>query len=152
MNTDQNQPGKAPEDNVNGNEFPVGSSAKYNRYSDEDLNEFREIVRAKLIEARNDYELLRGTLALKDENGTHDTSPGFKPEEAGDIFSKEEIAQLAVRQKKFIENLQNALIRIENKTYGICRISGKLIAKERLKSVPHTTMCIDAKLEMSRLN
>jgi DnaK suppressor protein len=145
--------GHAPTDNIAGNEFPFNAGSTYTRYSDEDLKEFKEIVNSKLAEARYDYELLRGTLSGTHENGTDDTSPSYKlVEDAADGFSKEEIARLAVRQQKFIENLQNALVRIENKTYGICRISGKLISKERLRSVPHTTLCIDAKLEMSRIN
>ena len=144
--------GHSPIDNVSG-EFPLGISNKTVRYSDEDLKEFREIVLAKLAEAKNDYDLLKGTLTRKYDNGTDDTAPSFKlAEEASDAVSKEEIALMALRHQKFMENLQNALVRIENKTYGICRISGKLIAKERLKAVPHTTLCIDAKLEMSRLN
>lgn len=144
--------GKAAPDNVDGAEFPMNHTGVI-RYSDEDLKEFREIVASKLSEAQSDFELLRGTMSRTNDNGTDDTSPSFKlAEDAGDIFSKEEIAQLAIRQQKFIENLKNALVRIENKTYGICRITGKLISKERLRSVPHTTLSIDAKLEFSRLN
>jgi DnaK suppressor protein len=145
--------GHAPSDNIAGSEFPFSEGSTYTRYSDEDLREFKEIVNNKLNEARSDYELLCGTLSGEQDNDINDTSPSYKLiEDAGDGFSKEEIARLAIRQKKFIENLQNALVRIENKTYGICRISGKLISKERLRSVPHTTLCIDAKLEMSRVN
>jgi RNA polymerase-binding transcription factor DksA len=116
------------------------------RYSDEDLKEFRELINKKLEEAQNDYETLRSSISLTDDHGTNDTSPTFKLlEDAADVLSKEETAQMVTRQKKFIEHLQNALIRIENKTYGICRITGKLIAKERLRSVPHATMSMDAK-------
>jgi DnaK suppressor protein len=123
------------------------------RYSDEELKEFRQLVMTRLEEARIDYTLLRETLSRKDDSGTDDTSPVFKlAEEANDIFSKEETAQLAIRRQKYIEQLQNALVRIENKTYGICRITGKLIAKERLRSVPHTTLSIDAKVEAARSN
>jgi RNA polymerase-binding transcription factor DksA len=144
--------GYTPNDNIIGTEFPLKEGATFIRYSDEELKEFREIVSNRLAEAKNDYDLLRGTLTGTDDNGTNDTSPAFKNLEDVDSSSKEEIAQLVIRQKKLIESLQNALIRIENKTYGICRISGKLIARERLRSVPHTTLCIDAKLEMSRIN
>jgi DnaK suppressor protein len=120
------------------------------RYSDGELKEFKELIETKLQEARTDYELLKGSLTRQHENGTDDTSPSFKAaEDSSDIFSKEETAHLAIRQKKFIDNLQNALIRIQNKTYGICRVSGKLIAKERLRMVPHTTLSIDAKLDIT---
>jgi DnaK suppressor protein len=116
------------------------------RYSDEELKEFKELILSKLKEAQSDYELLRSSLTLQDDHGTNDTSPTFKLlEDAADVLSKEETAQLAARQEKFIEHLQNALIRVENKSYGVCRITGKLIPKERLKSVPHATMSIDAK-------
>lgn len=117
------------------------------RYSDEELKEFKILIMSKLEEAKTDYEMLRGSLTLQDDHGTNDTSPTFKLlEDAADVLSKEETAQLASRQEKFIEHLQNALIRIENKSYGLCRITGKLIPKERLKSVPHATMSMDAKL------
>jgi RNA polymerase-binding transcription factor DksA len=116
------------------------------RYTDEELKEFKELILTKLEEARTDYEMLRSSLTLQDDHGTNDTSPTFKLlEDAADVLSKEETAQLAARQEKFIEHLQNALIRVENKSYGVCRITGKLIPKERLKSVPHATMSIDAK-------
>ncbi|MBI3511779.1 MAG: TraR/DksA C4-type zinc finger protein [Bacteroidetes bacterium] len=117
------------------------------RYSDSELKEFRELINAKLAEASRDYELLKNTLSHKDDHGTDDTSPTFKLlEDGSDVLSKEETAQLAARQEKYIQNLKNALIRIENKTYGICRITGKLIPKERLRSVPHATLSIDAKM------
>jgi DnaK suppressor protein len=104
----------------------------------------------KLVEAQKDLELLKSTLSHKDDHGTDDTSPTFKLlEDGSDVLSKEETAHLANRQEKFIQNLQNALIRVENKTYGICRVTGKLISKERLKSVPHATLAIEAKLEQN---
>ncbi len=118
------------------------------RYSDAELKEFKELILKKLAEAQKDFELLKSTLSHKDDHGTDDTSPTFKLlEDGSDVLSKEETAHLASRQEKFIQNLQNALIRIENKTYGICRVTGKLISKERLKSVPHATLAIEAKLD-----
>ena len=120
------------------------------RYSDNELKEFKELILKKLAEAQKDYELLKSTLSHKDDHGTDDTSPTFKLlEDGSDVLSKEETAHLASRQEKFIQNLQNALIRIENKTYGICRATGKLISKERLRSVPHATLAIEAKLEQN---
>jgi RNA polymerase-binding transcription factor DksA len=120
------------------------------RYSDAELKEFKELILKKLTEAQKDFELLKSTLSHKDDHGTDDTSPTFKLlEDGSDVLSKEETAHLASRQEKFIQNLQNALIRIENKTYGICRATGKLISKERLKSVPHATLAIEAKLEQN---
>jgi RNA polymerase-binding transcription factor DksA len=120
------------------------------RYSDAELQEFRELIMKKLDEAHRDYELLKDTLSHRDNNGTDDTSPTFKLlEDGSDVLSKEETAQLAARQQKFIQALENALIRIENKTYGICRATGKLISKERLRSVPHATLSIEAKMEQS---
>jgi RNA polymerase-binding transcription factor DksA len=121
------------------------------RYSDKELVEFKELIHKKLEEATRDYELLKNTLSHKDDHGTDDTSPTFKLlEDGSDVLSKEETAHLAARQEKYIQNLKNALIRIENKTYGICRVTGKLIPKERLRSVPHATLSIDAKLEQNR--
>lgn len=118
------------------------------RYSDVELKEFKQLILKKLEEAQKDYELLKSTLSHKDDHGTDDTSPTFKLlEDGSDVLSKEETAHLAGRQEKFIQNLQNALIRIENKTYGICRATGKLISKERLRSVPHATLAIEAKLD-----
>lgn len=118
------------------------------RYSDEELKDFKNIILSKLNEATVNYDLLKETLSGVDDHGTDDTSPTFKLlEDASDITSKEEIALHAVRLKKFIDQLHNALIRIENKSYGICSVSGKLIPKERLKSVPHTTKSVDAKIE-----
>lgn len=115
------------------------------RYSDDELAEFRDLIMGKLEEAKGDYTMLKSALS-HDNNGTDDTSPSFKMMEDGsDTLSREETAQLAVRQEKFIKNLQDALIRIENKTYGICRATGQLIKKERLRLVPHATLSIEAK-------
>jgi len=127
---------------------PHLSTDKRARYSDKELQEFKQIILKKLDEAKKDYELLKSTLSHKDDHGTDDTSPTFKLlEDGSDVLSKEETAQLAIRQEKFIQSLQNALVRIENKTYGICRVTGKLISKERLRSVPHATLAIEAKLD-----
>ncbi len=121
------------------------------RYSDAELKEFKTLIQEKLDEATRDYELLKNTLSHKDDHGTDDTSPTFKLlEDGSDVLSKEETAHLAARQEKYIQNLKNAQIRIANKTYGICRVTGKLIPKERLRSVPHATLSIDAKLGQSR--
>ncbi len=121
------------------------------RYTDAELKEFKALIHKKLDEATRDYELLKNTLSHKDDHGTDDTSPTFKLlEDGSDVLSKEETAHLAARQEKYIQNLKNALIRIENKTYGICRVTGKLIPKERLRSVPHATLSIDAKLGQNR--
>ena len=122
------------------------SEQEKTRYSNEELQEFKDIIERKLEEAKNDYELLKSAFSNKDDHGTDDTSPTFKlMEEGSDVLSKEETGQLAARQKKFIENLEAALIRIQNKTYGICRVTGKLIPKERLRVVPHATLSIEAK-------
>ena len=116
------------------------------RYSDSDLKEFKTLINKKLSEAREDLEMLNGSLSHNDDHGTNDTGRTFNMMEDGsDTMSREEVAQLAARQEKFISSLQNALIRIENKTYGICRSTGKLIQKERLKLVPHATLSIEAK-------
>lgn len=116
------------------------------RYSDAELDEFRDLINEKLKEAKEDLELLKGSLSHNDDHGTNDTGRTFNMMEDGsDTLSREEIAQLASRQEKFIANLNNALVRIENKTYGICRITGNLIRKERLKLVPHATLSIEAK-------
>ncbi len=120
--------------------------AEKTRYSDEELQEFRDLILTKLNKAKRDYELLRNTITLEDGNDTQDTSPTFKVlEEGAAVLSKEEAGKLAQRQQKFIQHLQAALIRIENKTYGVCRETGKLIAKERLRAVPHATLSIEAK-------
>jgi DnaK suppressor protein len=116
------------------------------RYSDAELQEFREIINAKLVEAKEDLDLLNSTMSLRDNNGTDDTSPTFKLiEDGSDVLSREETSQLAARQEKFIKHLNDALVRIENKTYGICRQTGKLISKESLRIVPHATLSIEAK-------
>jgi DnaK suppressor protein len=128
----------------------VNTKDDRSRYSDKELTEFKELILDKLKEAQTDYDLLKQTLSNADNHGTDDTSPSFKLlEDGSDVLSKEETAQLAIRQEKYIVNLKNALMRIENKTYGICRVSGKLIPKERLRSVPHATLGIDAKLNQS---
>jgi RNA polymerase-binding transcription factor DksA len=127
---------------------PKASDANEKKnYSEKDLAEFRTLIVDKLDQARKDYELLKNTLCHTDDHGTDDTSPTFKAlEDGSDVLTREETAQLALRQEKFIQNLQNALVRIQNKTYGICRVTGKLIPKERLLRVPHATLSIDAKL------
>ena len=115
------------------------------RYSDEDLAEFKALIEKKLEEAHIDLKLLSESLAHND-NGTEDTAPSFKMMEDGsDTMSREEVASLAARQEKFISSLKDALQRIENKTYGICRATGNLIQKKRLMLVPHATLSIDAK-------
>ena len=118
------------------------------RFSDEELEEFKQIILGKLEKAREDLKMLTEAYTNEDGHGTDDTSPTFKVLEEGyQVLSKEENSRLASRQQKFINNLENALLRIENKTYGICRVTGKLISKERLKSVPHATLSIEAKLK-----
>ena len=116
------------------------------RYSDKELEEFRDIIEKKIETARQHLELLRSSYMNDGNNGTDETSPPFKAfEEGSETMSKEANTQLAIRQEKFIRDLKNALLRIENKTYGICRVTGKLINKERLKLVPHATLSIEAK-------
>ena len=116
------------------------------RYSYAELEEFRTIIQDKLDQAIKDYELLKEAYTNDSNNGTDDTSPTFKAfEEGSETMSKEQNAQLAARQDKFIRDLKNALLRISNKTYGICRVTGKLINKDRLKLVPHATLSIEAK-------
>ncbi|MBS9773748.1 MAG: TraR/DksA C4-type zinc finger protein [Tenacibaculum sp.] len=116
------------------------------RYSDSHLAEFKEIIENKIKRAEEDLVLLKESYKNGSDNGTDDTSPTFKSfEEGSDLMAKEANMQLAIRQEKFIRDLKNALIRIENKTYGICRVTGKLINKERLKLVPHATLSIEAK-------
>ncbi|MDO5523836.1 MAG: TraR/DksA C4-type zinc finger protein [Bacteroidia bacterium] len=116
------------------------------RYSDEELDEFRIIIKEKLEVAQQEYENYRAAVTNADGNDTMDTSPTYKVlEEGASTLSKEEAGRLAQRQMKFIQNLQAALIRIENKTYGVCRETGKLIPKERLRAVPHATLSIEAK-------
>ena len=116
------------------------------KFSDADLAEFKEIITAKIAHAQEDLDLLKGAFKNDSDNGTEDTSPTFKTfEEGSETMSKEANVQLAIRQEKFIRDLNNALLRIENGTYGVCRITGKLIQKERLKLVPHATLSIEAK-------
>ena len=120
------------------------------RYSDEELKEFKQIIEDKIKKAEHDLALLKETFVNDKSNSTDDTSPTFKAfEEGSDTMSKEANSQLASRQEKFIRDLKNALVRIENKTYGICRVTGKLIEKERLKLVPHATLSIEAKNRQS---
>lgn len=122
------------------------------RYSDEELEEFRQIILAKLEKARRDLKMLTEAYTFNNEHDTNDTSPTFKVLEEGyQVLSKEENSRLAARQDKFIKSLEAALIRIENKTYGLCRVTGKLIAKERLRSVPHATLSIEAKLNQNNV-
>lgn len=116
------------------------------RYSDSDLAKFKEIIVEKMEKAKKDLELLKSAYKNDGNNGTDDTSPTFKAfEEGSETMSKEANTQLAIRQEKFVRDLKNALLRIENKTYGICRVTGKLINPERLKLVPHATLSIEAK-------
>ena len=116
------------------------------RYSDAELQEFKELILSKLESAKKDYEELRAAVTHSASNGVEDTSPTFKVlEEGASSLSKEEAGQLAQRQYKFIQSLEAALVRIENKTYGICRETGKLIPKERLMLVPHATLSVEAK-------
>ena len=116
------------------------------RYSDKDLKEFEDLIHEKLASAREDLDQLQRSLSHRDDNSTEDTAPTFKMMEDGsETMSREETAQLAARQQKFIQSLQNALLRIKNKTYGVCRVTGKLIPKERLRLVPHATLSIEAK-------
>lgn len=117
-----------------------------NRYSDQELAEFKTLIDEKIVKANEDLELLKSAYMNDGNNGTDDTSPTFKAfEEGSQTMSKEANTQLAIRQEKFIRDLRNALIRIENKTYGVCRVTGKLIRKERLVLVPHATLSIEAK-------
>lgn len=116
------------------------------RYGDTDLAEFKQIILNKLEQAKADYELLRSNITHSSDNDTEDTLPTFKVlEEGATTLSKEETGRLAAHQMKFIRNLELALVRVENKTYGICKTTGKLIPKERLLRVPHATECIEAK-------
>ena len=116
------------------------------RFTDKDLEEFKTLIENKLAVARENLDELQRALSHQDDNSTDDTSPTFKMMEDGsETMSREETAQLAARQEKFIRNLENALLRIKNKTYGICRVTGKLLPKERLRLVPHATMSIEAK-------
>jgi len=116
------------------------------KFSDAELKEFRNIITEKIDNAKAQLELIQSSYKNDSNNGTDDTSPTFKAfDEGSEVMSKEANSQLAIRQEKFIRDLKNALIRIENKTYGVCRVTGKLINKERLKLVPHATLSIEAK-------
>ena len=124
---------------------------KKTTYTDKELAEFKQIILEKLEKAKSDLKLLTEAYTNHSEHGTNDTSPTFKVlEEGQQVLSKEENSRLAARQTRFMSNLENALTRIENKTYGICRVTGKLISKERLRAVPHATLSIDAKLKQSK--
>jgi RNA polymerase-binding transcription factor DksA len=117
------------------------------RYSDEELEEFRTIINEKLALAKRDYDLMMASITNQDSNDVDDTSPTYKALEEGSVTqSKEEIITMAARQQKFIQGLKAALIRIENKTYGIDRLTGKLIPKERLRAVPHATLSVESKM------
>ena len=119
---------------------------KKNAYTNKELKEFKQIIIEKIERAEEDLSLLKSAYANDADNGTEDTSPTFKAfEEGSTTLSKEENMKLAMRQEKFINNLKNALIRIQNKSYGVCRVTGKLISKDRLKLVPHATLSIEAK-------
>ncbi len=116
------------------------------RYSDAELEEFRVLIQQKIDKAQKDLDLIKSAYMNDGNNGTDDTSPTFKAfEEGSETMSKEANSALAIRQEKFIRDLKNALTRIQNKTYGVCRVTGKLINKERLKLVPHATLSIEAK-------
>jgi RNA polymerase-binding transcription factor DksA len=134
-----------------GNDKPVKAPIiGKTKFNDAELTEFKDLINNKLSEAIKDYELLKDTLSHRDNNGTDDTSPTFKLlEDGSEVMSKEETTQLAIRQEKFIQNLKNALIRIENKTYGVCRATGNMISKDRLRSVPHATLSIEAKRDQN---
>ena len=117
-----------------------------NKYSDKELEGFRKIINVKIEKAQNDLDLIKSAYMNDSTNGTEDTSPTFKSvEEGSETMSKEANTQLALRQEKFIRDLKNALVRIENKTYGVCRVTGKLIDKKRINIVPHATLSIEAK-------
>lgn len=116
------------------------------RFADADLEEFKKLITDKIANATEQLELIKSSYKNDSNNGTDDTSPTFKAfDEGSEVMSKEANSQLAIRQEKFIRDLKNALVRIENKTYGVCRVTGKLINKERLKLVPHATLSIEAK-------
>ncbi|WP_339894614.1 TraR/DksA C4-type zinc finger protein [uncultured Algibacter sp.] len=116
------------------------------RFSDKELAEFKVLIQEKIDKAQHDLELIKSAYMNDHNNGTDDTSPTFKAfDEGSQVMSKESNSQLAIRQEKFIRDLKNALIRIQNKTFGVCRVTGKLINKERLKLVPHATLSIEAK-------
>ncbi|MFT5238541.1 MAG: DnaK suppressor protein [Ulvibacter sp.] len=117
-----------------------------NKFNDKELLEFKTLINAKITKAKEQLELIESAYRNDSNNGTDDTSPTFKAfDEGSEVMSKETSSQLAIRQEKFIRDLKNALVRIENKTYGVCRVTGKLINPERLKLVPHATLSIEAK-------
>lgn len=121
--------------------------AEKTRYSDEELVEFRDLILEKIRLAQRDYQQMMDVLTNKEGNGVDDTMPTYKILEEGSMTqTREELTNMAARQQKFIQGLQAALVRIENKSYGVCRVTGKLIPKERLRAVPHATMSIEAKL------
>lgn len=120
--------------------------AEKERYSDEELAEFKALIEKKIELAKRDYQQMMDVLTNRDGNGVDDTMPTYKILEEGSMTqTKEELTNMAARQQKFIQGLQTALVRIENKTYGVCRVTGKLIPKERLRAVPHATLSIEAK-------
>ena len=128
----------------------IGKMTEKKRYTDEELQEFKDLILSKLAKAKKDYDTLKAVISNSSGNDIEDTSPTFKVlEEGASVLSKEEAGRLAQRQAKFISHLEGALVRIENKTYGICRETGKLIAKERLRAVPHATLSIEAKNKQS---
>lgn len=140
---------KATSGKINHKDEGIVEKAK-TRYSDEELEEFRQIINGKLEKAHNDLKLLTESYTTGNDHDTNDTSPTFKVLEEGyQVFSKEENSKFAARQSKFIKALENALIRIENKSYGICRVTGKLIPKDRLRIVPHATLSIEAKRQQT---
>ncbi len=126
--------------------------AEKTRYTDEELEEFRQIILEKLALAKRDYDQMMDTLTNRDSNDVDDTSPTYKAlEEGSETQSKEDLMKFAARQQKFIQGLRAALVRIDNKTYGIDRITGKLIPAERLRAVPHATLSVESKeLEKQR--
>jgi len=122
------------------------TQSRKNKYTDKELEKFKQLINKKIDQAKQDLDILKSAYMNDSDNGTDDTSPTFKAfEEGSETMSKEANTQLALRQEKFIRDLKNALIRIENKTYGVCRITGKLIKKKRLMVVPHATLSIEAK-------
>lgn len=148
-----NLPGISMKDKVKpiGQTKITGEVSEKNRYSDDELSEFKFLIIDKLENARKELTNLQTALTHSNEHGTDDTASTFKMlEDGSDTLAKEEAGQLAARQRKFIDQLENALVRIENKTYGVCRVTGKLIPKERLRSVPHTTQSMEAKMQQYR--
>lgn len=126
--------------------YNFSAMTEVTRYSDEELEEFRELINKKIEAATELYDELCALLRNNEGNDTADTSPTFKVlEEGANVLEREANARLAARQLKFIEHLKGALVRIDNKTYGICRATGKLIPKERLRAVPHATLCVEEK-------